>query len=101
MMVSSLSTKFSTIIRSVSLDPSCSETLYPIVKSTISDIEACGLFVEAVCTDNYPLNIRLYKPFSVASNLYPKVQHTCNPQRNIIVFLDIVRIIKCIGINNW
>ena len=50
MIVSSLSAKFSTIARLIPLGSSSAETLYPIVKSTICDIEAFGLFVEAVCT---------------------------------------------------
>ena len=56
MMVSSLSTKFSTIVRLIPLGSSSAETLYPVVNSTICDIESCSLSVEAVCTDNYPLN---------------------------------------------
>ena len=100
MMVSSLSTNFSSIVRLIPLGSSSAETLYPIVKSTICDIEACGVFVEAVCTDNYPLNVRLYKCFSADSKLRPKVQHPCNPQRNLILFFDIVHIIKSIR-NNW
>ena len=55
------------------------ESIYPIVKSTICDIEDCGLFVEAVCTDNYPLNVRLYKMFSPDSKLEQKVEHPCDP----------------------
>ena len=87
MMVSSLSAKFSTIVRLIPLGSSSAESLYPIVRSTIYDIEACGLFVEAVCTDNYPLNVRLYKLFSTSSKLEPKVQHPCNPHRNLILIL--------------
>ncbi|KAI6652380.1 hypothetical protein LOD99_7394 [Oopsacas minuta] len=79
MMVSSLSAKFSTIVRLIPLGSSSSESLYPIVRSTICGIEACGLFVEAVCTDNYPLNVRLYKLFSTSSKLEPKVQHPLQP----------------------
>ena len=53
-----------------------------------------------MCTDNYPLNVRLYKCFSADSKLRPKVQHPCNPQRNLILFFDILHIIKSIR-NNW
>ena len=88
MMVSSLSAKFSTTVRLIPLGSSSAESLYPIVRSTIYDIEACGLFVEAVCTDNYPLNVRLYKLFSTSSKLEPKVQHPCNPHRNLILLFD-------------
>ena len=100
MMVSSLSFKFSTIVRLIPLGSSNAELIYPIVKSTIYDIEDCGLFVEAVCTDNYPLNVRLYKMFSPDSKLVQKVEHPCDPQRPLILFFDIVYIIKCIR-NNW
>ena len=79
---------------------SSAEKLYPIIKSTIYDIESCDLFVEALCTDNYPLNVRLYKLFSADNTLVPKVTHPCNPERSIILFFDIVFIIKCIR-NNW
>ena len=75
MMVSSLLAKFTTTVRIIPLGSSSAESLYPIVRSTICDIEVCGLFVEAVCTDNYPLNVRLYKLFSTSSKPEPKVQH--------------------------
>ena len=77
------------LVRIILLGSSSAETSYPIVKSTICDIEECGVFVEAMCTDNYPLNVRLYKDFSADSNLRPKVQHPCNPQR-ILIFSSIL-----------
>ena len=101
MMISSLMNKFSTIVRLVPLGSSSARELYPIVKNTICDIESCNLFVEAVCTDNYPFNVNLFKIFSHASGtLHPKVKHPCNPTRNLILFFDIVHIIKSIR-NNW
>ena len=99
-MISSLAARFSTIVRLIPLGSSSAEKLYPIIKSTIYDIEACDLFVEALCTDNYPLNVRLYKLFSADNTLVPKVTHPCNPERSRILFFDIVHIIKCIR-NNW
>ena len=83
MMVSSLSAKFYTVARLIPLGSSSAERLYPIVKSTICDIEACGLFFEAVCTDNYPLNVRLFKSFSMNSKLEPQVPQPCNTQRSL------------------
>ena len=74
--------------------------LYPIIKSTIYDIEACDLFVEALCTYNYSLNVRLYNLFSADNTLVTKVTRPCNPERSLILFFDIVHIIKCIH-NNW
>ena len=47
--------------------PTCSETsaseIYPITEKVIS-IESCDLFVVTLITDNYPLNVRLFKSFS-------------------------------------
>ena len=99
-MVSSLSTKFYTTVRLIALGSSSAETLYPVVNSTICDSESCGISVEAVCIENYLMNVRLYKLFSADPKLEPKVQHPCNPQRSLILFLNIVHIIKSIG-NNW
>ena len=100
-MVSSLAARYSSIVRLIPLGSSSAEKLYPVIKSTICDIEACDLFVEAICTDNYPLNVRLYKLFSSDSKLLePKVKHPCNPERSLILFFDIVHIFKCIR-NNW
>ena len=62
-MISSLMNKCSTIVRLVPLGSSSARELYPIVKNTICDIEIGNLFVEAVCTDNYPLNVNLFKLF--------------------------------------
>ena len=49
-MVSSLMTKFSTIVRLVPLGSSSAAALLPIVIKTISGIESCNLYVDAVCT---------------------------------------------------
>ena len=38
--------------------------------------------------------------FSPDSKLEQKVEHPCDPQRLLILFFDIVHIIKCIR-NNW
>ena len=48
-------TKFSTFVRLVSLGSSTAAALLPIIIKTISDIESCNLYVDAVCSDNYPL----------------------------------------------
>ena len=75
-MVSSLSNKFSSIVRLIPLGSTSADTLYPIVKSSIYDIEARGVFVEAVCTDNYSLNVRLYNCFSADSILRQYIHFT-------------------------
>ena len=101
MLVSNLMKRFSTIVRLILLGSSSAAYLYPIVRQTIFDIECCDLFVEAICTDNYPLNVNLYKLFSdVGKVLHPKVVHPCKPARNLILFFDIAHIIKSIR-NNW
>ena len=88
-MISSLMNKCSTIVRLVPLGSSSARELYPIVKNTICDIEIGNLFVEAVCTDNYPLNVNLFKLFSHDSGtLHPRLKiQSCrgngNPHRNI------------------
>ena len=100
-IVSSLAKKYSTIVRLIPLGSSSAKVLFPIVRNTISDIESCNLFVEAMCTDNYPLNVSLFKLFSDDSKtLQPQVKHPCDPSRNLILFFDIVHIIKSIR-NNW
>ena len=94
-MLSSLAKKYSTIVRLIPLGSSSAEVLFPIVRNTISDIESCNLFVEVMCTDNYPLNVSLFKLFSNDSKtLQPKVQHPFDPSRNLILLFDIVHIIN-------
>ena len=74
-MISSLMNKCSTIVRLVPLGSSSARELYPIVKNTICDIEIGNLFVEAVYTDNYPLNVNLFKLFSHDSGtLHPRLK---------------------------
>ena len=59
------------------------------------------LFVEALCTDNYTLNISLFKLFSHDMKvLQPRVVHPCNPNRSLTLFFDIVHIMKSIR-NTW
>ena len=100
-MISSLGKKYSSIVRLIPLGASSAVKLFPIVKNIISDIEACNLFVEAICTDAYPLNVNLFKLFSNdQKTLLPNVTHPCHPNRSLILFFDIVHIVKSIR-NNW
>ena len=100
-MISFLAKIYSTIVRLIPLGSSSADILFPIVKNIISDIEACNLYVEAICTDNYPLNVSLFKLFSdVQKYLQPIVTYPCHHTRSLILFFDIVHIIKSIR-NNW
>ena len=59
------------------------------------------MYVDAICTDNYPLNVTLFKKFSAdQKSLLPTVKHPCIPIRDLILFFDIVHIIKFVR-NNW
>ena len=101
MMISSLMKRFSTIVRLILLGSSSATDLFPIITKTIGDIESCDLFVEAICTDSYPLNVSVFKLFSHDGKiLQPRVVHPCNPTPNLILFFDIVHIMKSIR-NNW
>ena len=101
MMVSSFMKKNSTIVRLIPLGSSSATTLFPIVTKTISDIERCNMYVDAICTDNYPLNVSLFELFSAdQKSLLPIVKHPCDPIRDLILFFDIVHIIKSVR-NNW
>ena len=62
-MVSSLYKKWSCIVRLLPCASVTAEKLFNTIKSCIHDVEACGLFVEIICTDNYPLNVKLFKLF--------------------------------------
>ena len=100
-MIYCLAKKYSTIVRLIPLGTSSADILFPIVKNIISDIEARNLYVESICTDNYPLNVSLFKLFSDdQKSLQPIVTHPCHHTRSLILLFDIVHIIKSIR-NNW
>ena len=63
-MVSSLHKKWSTVVRLVPLSTTSAKDIHPIIVQVIDDIEQCGLLVQALCTDNYPLNVNVFKLFS-------------------------------------
>ena len=101
MMVTSLMTKLSTIVRLVLLSSSSATGLFRIITKVISDIENRNIHVDAIYTDNYPLNVSFSKLFSpTQKSLLPKVEHPCDPNRDYILIFDIVHIIKSIR-NNW
>ena len=63
-MVSSLSKRWSSIVRLLPCSSSSAEVLFLIIKEVIRDVEACGLSVHVLCIDNYPMNVNIFKLFS-------------------------------------
>ena len=63
-MVSSLHKKWSTVVRLVPLLTTRAKYIHPIIVQVIDDIKKCGILVQALCTDNYPLNVNVFKLFS-------------------------------------
>ena len=59
--VSSLFTKWSEIVKLLPCCNAKSSDLLPVVKQVIIDIENCGLKVVVICTDDYQLNVSLFK----------------------------------------
>ena len=83
-MASSLYRKWSQVVRLLPCSTNSAEDLFIMVKSVISDIEHCNLTVQAICTDNYPLNVSLFKLFSRDRNaLTPSVSHPNDPNRKL------------------
>ena len=60
-MMSSLYKKWSCIVRLLPCASVTAEKLFDTIKSCIYDVEKCGLFVEIISTDNYPLNVKFFK----------------------------------------
>ena len=63
-MALNLYKNWSQIVRLLPCSSNSAEDVFTIVKSIISDIERCGLTVQVICTDNYPLNVGLFKLLS-------------------------------------
>ena len=79
---------------------STAEELYPIVKSVILDIKKCNLFAELLVTDNYSLNVRLFKLFSSDQmTLTSAVPHPVSSDRKLYILFDFVYILKYIRNN--
>ena len=98
-MVSSLHKKWSCISRLIPCASISAEYLFPIIKSCILDIESCGLKVQIISTDNYPLNVNLFKLFSPAKQLETSVPHPSDNKRKLFVTFDFVHILKSIRNN--
>ena len=99
-MVSSLYTKWSTIVRLLPYSETSAAEIFPITKKVISDIESCDLIVVTLITDNYLLNVRLFKLFSNSSQLEHCVPHLVDSSRSLFFLFDFVHILKTIR-NNW
>ena len=99
-MVSSLYIKWSCVVRLLPCASLSAEKIFAIVKSCIRDVEACGLFVHIISTDNYPLNVKLFKLFSPNIKLEYRVPHPCDIHRVLFLTFDFVHILKTIR-NNW
>ena len=95
-----LFTKWSEIVRLLPCRNAKSSELLPVVNQVIIDIESCGLKVIAVCTDDYQLNLSLFKSLANSSNLQFSFSNPADPTRAIFLMFDLVHIIKCIR-NNW
>ena len=99
-MVSSLYKKWSCIVRLLLCASVTAEKLFNTIKSCIHDVEECGLFVEIISTDNYPLNVKLFKLLSPKGKLESRVPHPCDIHRGLFLTFDFVYILKTIR-NNW
>ena len=100
-MASSLCIKWSQVTRLIPCSSNSAGDLLSVVKSVISNIENCDLKVQAICTDNYPLNVNMSKLFSSdGKTLTPPVPHPVNQSRKLFLLFDFVDILKSIR-NNW
>ena len=99
-MVSSLHKKWSCIARLIPCASINAGFIFPIVRSCILDIESCDLKVHIISTDNYPLNVSLFKQFSPNTQLETHVPHPSCDQRKLFFIFDFVHILKSVR-NNW
>ena len=99
-MVSSLHKKWSCISRLLPCGSISAEKIFPIIKQCVIDIENCGLRVHVISTDNYPLNVNIFKLFSLSGKLETKVPHPFDQTRCLFLTFDFVHILKSIR-NNW
>ena len=97
-MASSLYRKWS---RFIPCSSNSAGDLFTVVKSVISNIGNCDLKVQAISTDNYPLNVNMFKLFSsYGKTLTQTVPHPVNQSRKLFLLFDFVHILKSIR-NNW
>ena len=99
-MVSSLYNKWSCIVRLLPCASLTAEKIFDIIKFCIRDVEDCGLLIEIISTDNFPLNVKIFKLFSPSGILETRVPHPCDRNRGLFVTFDFAHILKTIR-NNW
>ena len=99
-MVTSLYKKWSSVVRVFPLTNPKASDLLQITQQIVRDIEKCGLFVDAIVSDNYPLNVSLFKLLGNSKELLPCVPHPNDSRRFLYLVFDFVHIIKTIR-NNW
>ena len=92
-------TKWSSVVRILPCSETSASEIFPITKKVICDIEPCNLFVVTIITDNYPLNVRLFKFFSPTSKLEHSVPHPVDSNRPIFFLFDFVHILRTIRNN--
>ena len=81
-MASSLYRKWSQIVRLIPCSSNSEKEIFAVVKSVISEVERCGLIVQVICTDNYPLNVSFFKLFSSDNKNLTPVIHPNDAERS-------------------
>ena len=99
-MISSLCKKWSTVVRLLPCAKSSAAQILPILYEVIKDVESCNLQIQVICTDNYPLNVNLFKLLSPTSSLETCVPHPLESSRPLHLIFDFVHIVKTVR-NNW
>ncbi|KAI6647402.1 hypothetical protein LOD99_12398 [Oopsacas minuta] len=82
-IVSILFKKWSCIVGLFTCAPVSAKKLFDTIISCIRNVEHCGLFVEIISTDNYPLNVKLFKLFSPNHKLETRLPNPCDIYRTI------------------
>ena len=68
--------------------------LLPITVQVIKDIEQFGLFVDVIVSDNYPLNVNLFKLLGNNKELLSCVLHPNDNQRSLYFMFDFVHMLR-------
>ena len=99
-MVSSLLKEWSSVVRLLPLSNPKASDLLSITLQVIKDIEQVDLFVDVIVSDNYPLNVNLFKLLGNSKEPLSYVPHPTNNKRPLYLFFDFIHILKTIK-NNW